>query len=178
VARVAGAVRGDRVERAGQRLGEDGTRGLQQVWLPDLDRVDRCTSCHLGIADPERKDAPQPFRTHPGRWLETHRPDRYGCTSCHGGQGEATTRRGASHQPIPYWTEADGLAGADGGPLRDLPQGAAAEGTDWLDRGRRAHGRPQLHGVPRGAGARRGRGAIATARRSPLKVGPAWPRSC
>ena len=50
----------------------------------DLDRVDRCTSCHLGISDAERKGAPQPFRTHPGRWLETHRPDRYGCTACHG----------------------------------------------------------------------------------------------
>ena len=24
-------------------------RGLQQIWLPDIDRVDRCTTCHLGV---------------------------------------------------------------------------------------------------------------------------------
>lgn len=71
--------------------------GIQQIWLPDIDRVDRCTSCHLGVSDPAMKDAPAPYATHPGRWLDTHRPDRFGCTSCHGGQGEATTYEGAGH---------------------------------------------------------------------------------
>ena len=144
---------------------EDGTRGLQQVWLPDLDRVDRCTSCHLGIADPERKDAPQPFRAHPGRWLETHRPDRYGCTSCHGGQGEATTHRGAAHRPIPYWPEPMASRELMEARCGDLPPGAAAEGHGLAGAGPGAHGRPQLHGLPRGARARRGRGARAAPRR-------------
>ena len=27
--------------------------------------VDRCTSCHLGISNPDYKDAPQPFTSHP-----------------------------------------------------------------------------------------------------------------
>jgi sulfur oxidation c-type cytochrome SoxX len=74
------------------------SRGLQQIWLPELGRVDRCTSCHLGIADAGRNGAPAPFGAHPGRWLETHRPDRFGCTACHGGQGEATTFAGAGHR--------------------------------------------------------------------------------
>lgn len=79
--------------------------GIRQVWLQDLDRVDRCTTCHLGADDPDFAGAPQPFRSHSGDWLKTHRPDRFGCTSCHGGQGEATTFRDAAHGPLPHWAE-------------------------------------------------------------------------
>ena len=94
-----------RLEGAAERPMGDGERGLQQIWLPALDRVDRCTSCHLGIAEPDLGAAPEPFRAHPGRWLDAHRVDRFGCTTCHGGQGEATTYRGAAHQPIAFWPE-------------------------------------------------------------------------
>jgi mono/diheme cytochrome c family protein len=80
-------------------------QGIRQIWLSDLDRVDRCTSCHLGADDPDFSREPQPFRTHSDTWLKTHPPDRFGCTSCHGGQGEATTYRDAAHQPIPHWPE-------------------------------------------------------------------------
>ena len=95
------------LEGAGAPAGgnSDGERGLRQIWLPALDRVDRCTSCHLGIANPEMTRAEQPFRAHGGRWLDAHRPDRFGCTACHGGQGEATTYRGAAHERIPFWPE-------------------------------------------------------------------------
>jgi cytochrome c2 len=79
--------------------------GIRQIWLRDLDRVDRCTTCHLGADDPAFAQARQPFTTHSGRWLTTHPPDRFGCTVCHGGQGEATTYRDAAHQPIPHWAE-------------------------------------------------------------------------
>ena len=73
--------------------------GLRQIWLPDLDRVDRCTTCHLGIDDPAFAGAPRPFATHPGTWLSTHPTDRFGCTTCHDGQGEATDYESAAHQP-------------------------------------------------------------------------------
>ncbi len=76
--------------------------GLRQFWLPDLDRIDRCTTCHLGIDDPAFAAAPQPFRTHPGTWLTTHPVERFGCTICHDGQGDATTYRDAAHRPIPF----------------------------------------------------------------------------
>ncbi len=79
--------------------------GIRQIWLTDLDRVDRCTTCHLGVDDPSFARAQQPFTTHPGTWLRTHPPDRYGCVLCHGGQGEATTYRDAAHRRIPYWSE-------------------------------------------------------------------------
>ena len=79
--------------------------GINQIWLPDIDRVDRCTTCHLGEDDASFAAAPQPFTTHSGDWLASHPPDRFGCTVCHGGQGEATTFREAAHQPIAHWPD-------------------------------------------------------------------------
>ncbi len=110
--------------------------GLQQIWLPDIDRVDRCTSCHLGIAEPAVKDAARPFRTHPGRWLETHRADRFGCTACHGGEGEATTYAGAAHRRASGGTNP--MASRE---LMEARCGAChrerqPKGTYWLARGR------------------------------------------
>jgi mono/diheme cytochrome c family protein len=75
--------------------------GLRQIWLPDLGRVDRCTTCHLGIDDPAFAEAPLPFRSHPGTWLTTHPVERFGCTVCHDGEGEATDYARAGHEPGP-----------------------------------------------------------------------------
>ena len=65
---------------------------IQQIWLRDFeDRVDRCTTCHLGASDALMAGAPEPFALHPAT---AHTPadfDRFGCTSCHGGQGLATS---------------------------------------------------------------------------------------
>jgi len=82
------------------------------------------------------KDAPAPFRVHPGRWLETHRLDRFGCTPCHGGEGEATTFAGAAHRR--------GAGGASPMASRELMEAHCGEchrerqpkGAPWLARGR------------------------------------------
>src|SRR5215472_2368792 len=38
---------------------------IQQIWLRDFDdRVDRCTTCHLGVADNLMTDVPEPLRRH------------------------------------------------------------------------------------------------------------------
>jgi len=63
--------------------------GIDQIWLPELGVVDRCTTCHQGttqtsLADP---DVPQPFRSHSPI---PHRVRDWGCTVCHRGQGVAT----------------------------------------------------------------------------------------
>jgi cytochrome c2/nitrate reductase cytochrome c-type subunit len=76
--------------------------GLRQIWLPDLGRIDRCGTCHLGIDDPAFTSAPSPFAAHPGTWLSTHPTDRFGCTACHDGQGQATDYVNAAHQPQPF----------------------------------------------------------------------------
>ncbi len=73
---------------------------IHQVMLTGLQRVDRCTTCHLGTDDPTMKNAPEPFRYHEG--LGPHIPSRFGCTICHGGQGLATTTEDA-HGKVPFW---------------------------------------------------------------------------
>jgi cbb3-type cytochrome oxidase cytochrome c subunit len=63
--------------------------GIQQIWLPELGVVDRCTSCHVGLKEASLSDvAQQPYRKHP---TIPHNPDQFGCTICHRGQGAATT---------------------------------------------------------------------------------------
>ena len=63
--------------------------GIQQIWLPDLGVVDRCTSCHVGLKEASLNDVNvQPFRPHPAI---PHRLNQFGCTMCHRGQGAATT---------------------------------------------------------------------------------------
>jgi mono/diheme cytochrome c family protein len=63
--------------------------GINQIWLPSLGVVDRCTTCHQGIAEQSLLDpsVPQPFRAH--TFVQHHIED-WGCVVCHRGQGRAT----------------------------------------------------------------------------------------
>jgi mono/diheme cytochrome c family protein len=67
-------------------------------------KVDRCTSCHVGILKPGFEDAEQPYRTHPNLELflssqSPHPVEEFGCTSCHGGRGRGTDFVSAVHMP-------------------------------------------------------------------------------
>ncbi|MGA7613697.1 MAG: c-type cytochrome [Thermoanaerobaculia bacterium] len=77
---------------------------VRQIWIPDFgNRVDRCTSCHLGVDEASMAGAPQPFRSHPA---VPHMPDdqsRFGCVACHRGQGRATTVAEA-HGSVSDWS--------------------------------------------------------------------------
>jgi mono/diheme cytochrome c family protein len=73
---------------------------IHQVMLTGLQRVDRCTTCHLGVEDPTMKNPPQPFQYHAG--LGPHIPSKFGCTICHGGQGLAT-EKDAAHGNVQFW---------------------------------------------------------------------------
>lgn len=75
---------------------------LRQIVVAELDVVDRCTSCHLGVADPTYAGAEQPFAYHPDH--ELHPFERFGCTVCHAGQGRATSAREA-HGNVPFWDQ-------------------------------------------------------------------------
>lgn len=79
-------------------------RGLQQIWAKDLDRVDRCTTCHEGMEWKGLEGAPNPFKSHPQEILKKHPLNQYGCTVCHGGQGFATDMESA-HGFTPNWDD-------------------------------------------------------------------------
>ncbi len=78
--------------------------GLQQIWVPSLGRADRCVTCHQGVSWPGLEGAEEPYRTHPQEILKKHPIERFGCTSCHGGQGWAVDMDPA-HGPIEHWEE-------------------------------------------------------------------------
>ena len=73
--------------------------GLQQIWVRDLDRIDRCTTCHVGIDNLNLKSVPQPFKLHSKVY---HDVEKFGCTICHEGQGLATDYDEV-HLPTEFW---------------------------------------------------------------------------
>jgi parallel beta-helix repeat protein len=96
-------------EMVGKRYGANRTRqvpgGLQQMWARELNRVDRCTTCHQAVQWKGFENGPEPFRTHPREILEKHPIERYGCTSCHGGQGYATDMESAHATDLKDWEQ-------------------------------------------------------------------------
>ena len=80
-------------------------RGIQQVWVEKLDRVDRCTTCHLGMTWAGLEDLENPYATHPKPELfDDHPIEKFGCTACHGGQGYALEYSDA-HGFVEHWEE-------------------------------------------------------------------------
>jgi len=79
--------------------------GFKQLFLPELGRVDRCVTCHVGIDNPSQTEAPQPLCAHPDKpaGLLAHHPfDKFGCTVCHDGQSRAT-EVDAAHGDVAHW---------------------------------------------------------------------------
>jgi len=91
-------------EQFGAEKAADVPTGLQQIWVAELERADRCTTCHQGVLWPGFEEAEQPYRTHPPAPLKTHPIERFGCTSCHGGQGWAIDTA-AAHGEVAHWEE-------------------------------------------------------------------------
>jgi cytochrome c551/c552 len=78
--------------------------GIQQVWVKDLGRADRCITCHQATSWKGLESAEEPFRTHPGELLRSHPVEKFGCSACHGGQGWAIDVDEA-HGEIAHWEE-------------------------------------------------------------------------
>jgi len=79
---------------------------LRQVWLPEMNRADRCVSCHAAIENPGFKTSAHPLKTHPQNYLNSHDPQKYGCTICHDGQGRAVNLRDAkADDPGVFWNK-------------------------------------------------------------------------
>jgi len=71
--------------------------------------VDRCESCHLGAREPitiTKKDINKEaaFVSHPNKDLfKIHDPDKFGCSTCHGGNGRGTTSVEKGHGRYEHW---------------------------------------------------------------------------
>jgi len=89
---------------------------IRQVALNEFDRnnfdqpvarADRCQTCHMAINRPGFENAPQPFRTHPQREVlladSAHPPEKFGCTTCHEGQGAAVNSVKTAHGEVEFW---------------------------------------------------------------------------
>ena len=74
--------------------------GIQQIWLPELQVVDRCTTCHVGLKESSLVDVTeQPFTKHP---VIPHKLDEFGCVACHRGQGPAATVSEAHYSTLAW----------------------------------------------------------------------------
>ena len=91
-----------------EKFGEDRAAvlpsGVQQIWVADLSRADRCVTCHQATVYKGFETAAEPYRTHPPEPLKQHPIEDFGCTSCHGGQGWAIDTA-AAHGEVAHWEE-------------------------------------------------------------------------
>jgi Cytochrome c len=82
---------------------------IQQINVANGAVVDRCESCHLGTREPltltaKAMDGNEVFVSHPNRdLLKTHDPERFGCSTCHGGNGRGTTSVDKAHGRYKHW---------------------------------------------------------------------------
>jgi hypothetical protein len=91
---------------------------IEQINVAEANIVDRCESCHIGIREPVKltaasmspKGAKAPddyakaFVSHPAATLlQTHDPDKFGCSPCHQGNGRATTSVEKAHGNYEHW---------------------------------------------------------------------------
>ncbi len=73
---------------------------LRQIVVPGLRVVDRCVSCHVGMA-PGEASLVGPKVALPHKQV-VHDPAELGCTVCHAGQGHATEEADA-HGNVRFW---------------------------------------------------------------------------
>src|SRR4029077_16630237 len=90
---------------------------IVQINVAEANIVDRCESCHLGIREPVKLTAAalaptgkkpdeyaRAFTSHPeSELLQTHDPDKFGCSPCHQGNGRATTSVEKAHGNYEHW---------------------------------------------------------------------------
>lgn len=90
-----------------------------QISVGAYDIVDRCEVCHAGIREPidmtpadlapggpntEPDKLARAFVSHPNREvLRIHSPEKFGCASCHWGNGRATTSETKGHGRHRFW---------------------------------------------------------------------------
>jgi cytochrome c2 len=102
-----------------QKKMEEFKYDIKQISVAGGAVIDRCESCHLATREPIRLtkrdmdwrgDGSEEDRissalvTHPNPdLLKTHDPERFGCSTCHGGNGRGTTSVEKAHGRYKHW---------------------------------------------------------------------------
>ncbi len=86
---------------------------IKQIHVADVDLVDRCESCHVGVQAGRQQGVVltaadmggrREFASHPTPdLLRIHDPERFGCSPCHNGNGRATTSVEKAHGNYEHW---------------------------------------------------------------------------
>ncbi len=98
--------------RVEQIVVHDSTEDLHFLQVP---RVDRCTTCHLGMGSADFADEEEPLTTHPRLELfvagaSPHPKESFGCTTCHQGRGRGTEFNSTTHTPATPEQEEEWIA--------------------------------------------------------------------
>lgn len=75
---------------------------LRQIVNPALNTTDRCVSCHVTMAPGEATVTGSKVLV--AHKPVVHDPSEWGCTVCHAGQGQATTKADA-HGTVAFWPD-------------------------------------------------------------------------
>jgi mono/diheme cytochrome c family protein len=84
------------------RLNQQQTAKIEQMWIEDLKRADRCITCHGGVEKTVFAGSTGVFGKHPSNFLKTHPIHKFGCTLCHDGDGFGLTLS-SSHGQNVHW---------------------------------------------------------------------------
>ncbi len=85
-------------------LAKSRSQEIKQILATDLNRVDRCVTCHVGYDSYTNPTLVNEYNDHPyaapkNEIHAKHPVEKYGCTVCHEGQGLATNFIEAGHMP-------------------------------------------------------------------------------
>ncbi len=78
------------------------TAKIDQIWIADLKRADRCLTCHAGMEKTAFARVKGVYTKHPGDFLKTHPVKTFGCTLCHDGDGMGLTEE-SGHGNSAHW---------------------------------------------------------------------------
>ncbi len=78
---------------------------VHQVYIEEINKADRCMTCHVGINKEESVSEEQPYASHPMRevYLGNHPPENFGCMLCHEGQARSNTGVEEAHGEVEFW---------------------------------------------------------------------------
>ncbi|MFQ5456541.1 MAG: cytochrome c, class I, partial [Nitrospirota bacterium] len=85
---------------------------IQQIWNKELNRADRCMTCHMGINKSIFSDEEHPYKSHPDLdgYISKHPFEKFGCTICHQGDGQ-TVKYTQTHGHVEHldWQPLEGV---------------------------------------------------------------------